>query len=336
MKVNILNYKHYSKIQGKYNIVKYVNGKTTYFGRYDTEEEAQARVEFLKKHNWDTTYTQPYQEIPEYPNVHKHIRKGYFISKKTKNKTYYEGIYKTRNEAKKRIQQLKRRSKMINCTSPVKTKIKPESIIIEYGVSQKYQVFRKKDGKIKKYAVFNTLEEAKDYVLYMYSHNWNINQEITTCTTNNNTIPTSNISNTDLLRLQKKCGILIQQEKKTHPYGVYDTWKEATRIIDFLSTMGLQGKIIEFHSREDKNLRLPREVRYCNKVGSKYIISKRLYKQHYIYGAYTSKRETRKQIEILGTYNWDTKQSIEKRRIMKIDQQVDFIKPEKQYLNCRL
>ena len=257
------------------------------------------------------------------------FEKDFLYQKKTKNKTYYEGIYETRNEAKKRIQQLKRKNKMINNTSPLKTKVIPESMLIEkYGVSQKYQVFRKKDnGKIKKYAVFDTLEEAKDYVSYMYSRNWHVKQEINTTLTNNDT---------DLDIFQKKCGILIQQEKKTHPYGVYDTWKEATRIVNFLSTLGLQGKIIEFHSSENKNLRLPREVRYCNKVGSKYILSKRLYKQHYIYGAYPSKRETRKQIEILNTYSWDTKQSIEKRRIMKIDQQVDFIKPEKQYLNCRL
>ena len=328
--MNILNYKYYSKIGNKYNVVKSVQGKSTYFGRYDTEEEARERVAFLKKHNWDTAYTkQGYIESKEYPDIHKHIQKGYFISKKTKNKTYYEGIYKTRNEAKKRIQQLKRKNKMINCTSPIKIKVIPESLIIEkYGVSQKYQVFRKKDdGKIKKYAVFNTLEEAKDYVSYMYSRNWNVNQEINTPDT---------VSNTDLSKFQKKCGILIQPEKKTHPYGVYDTWKEATRILNFLLSTGLQGKIIEFHSSENKNIRLPREVRYCNKIGSKYIIGKRLYKQHYIFGKYTNKKETRKQLEVLDTYNCDTKRSIYNQRIMRIDQEVDFIRPEKEYLDCKI
>lgn len=334
MKVNTLNYKYYSKIQGKYNVIKSVDGKITYFGRYDTEKEARERVAFLKKHNWDTAYTkQPYHEIQKY-DVHKHIRKGYFISKKTKNKTYYEGIYATRNEAKKRIQQLKRRSKMINSTTPIKTKVIPESIIIEkYGISEKYQVFRREnDGKIKKYAVFNNLEEAKKYVSYMYSQNWNINQEINTNTTSKNT----NISNANLPRSQRKCIILIQQENKTHQYGVYDTWKEATRMVNFLSTIGIHGKIIEFYQVEGKNIRLPREVRYCTRIGSRYFITKRLYKQHYIFGRYDSKKETRKQLEILDTYNWDTKRSIQNQRIMQIDQLVDFVRPEKEDLNCRI
>lgn len=115
--------KHYIKTNSGYYVKKSIKNKLYNFGRYDTEEEARERVAFLKKHNWDTAYTkQGYIESKEYPDIHKHIQKGYFISKKTKNKTYYEGIYKTRNEAKKRIQQLKRKNKMINCTSPIKTK----------------------------------------------------------------------------------------------------------------------------------------------------------------------------------------------------------------------
>ena len=85
MKVNISNFKYYSKIFGKYNVVKSTDGKMKYFGRYDTEEEAQARVEFLKKHNWDPKYAQKtYNRIKEDPDIHENIRKGFFVSKKNK------------------------------------------------------------------------------------------------------------------------------------------------------------------------------------------------------------------------------------------------------------
>lgn len=44
MKVNTSNFKYYSKIFGKYNVVKSTDGKMKYFGRYDTEQEAQKRI----------------------------------------------------------------------------------------------------------------------------------------------------------------------------------------------------------------------------------------------------------------------------------------------------
>ena len=47
--------KYYYLTQGRYQVTKSVNGKTEYFGVYNTEEEAQEIVEILKLNNWDKT-----------------------------------------------------------------------------------------------------------------------------------------------------------------------------------------------------------------------------------------------------------------------------------------
>ena len=46
-------YYHYDKIWKRYRVKKSINGKRVSFGTYATEEEAQAIVEELKKHDWD-------------------------------------------------------------------------------------------------------------------------------------------------------------------------------------------------------------------------------------------------------------------------------------------
>ena len=48
--------KNYAKTSSGYYVKKSIKGEVYTFGRYDTEEEAQTRVEFLKKHNWNTKY----------------------------------------------------------------------------------------------------------------------------------------------------------------------------------------------------------------------------------------------------------------------------------------
>lgn len=48
--------KNYFKTSSGYYVKKTINNQNYNFGRYDTEKEAQTRVEFLKKHNWDTKY----------------------------------------------------------------------------------------------------------------------------------------------------------------------------------------------------------------------------------------------------------------------------------------
>ena len=52
-------YYHYNEKSGKWHVHKCIKGLPKYFGRFNTEEEAQKVVEELKKHNWNT------EEIPE-------------------------------------------------------------------------------------------------------------------------------------------------------------------------------------------------------------------------------------------------------------------------------
>ena len=46
-------YIHYNKGTKKYAINRVVHNFRTYFGSYDTLEEAERVVEFLNKNNWD-------------------------------------------------------------------------------------------------------------------------------------------------------------------------------------------------------------------------------------------------------------------------------------------
>ena len=44
---------HYNKRTKKYTITRTIHNFRTYFGSYDTLEEAERVVEFLNKNNWD-------------------------------------------------------------------------------------------------------------------------------------------------------------------------------------------------------------------------------------------------------------------------------------------
>lgn len=50
------NSSHIFKNRNKYMIMKLVNGKNEYFGRFDTLEEAKIYRDFLEEHDWDVKY----------------------------------------------------------------------------------------------------------------------------------------------------------------------------------------------------------------------------------------------------------------------------------------
>ena len=52
---NFIGAKNYSydKRTGKYRVFKTINGKQYFFGYFDTEEEAQHRVKYLRMNNWE-------------------------------------------------------------------------------------------------------------------------------------------------------------------------------------------------------------------------------------------------------------------------------------------
>lgn len=111
--------KYYIKTpNGKFTVVKQmnINGKrrVKYFGTFDTEEEAQERVYFLKKYNWDL------DKLPETNDEYiLRIKKGrhkyyyynnnsnkWCVVKYINNKYVYFGEYCTEEEAKTRVDEL--------------------------------------------------------------------------------------------------------------------------------------------------------------------------------------------------------------------------------------
>ena len=88
---------YYIKHNGKYDVKKRLNGKTVHFGRYDTEEEAKERVEFLKKHNWDEQYIQ--KRIYPTTYIYKTLSNNYTVTKYLNGKKETFGTFKDLQDA---------------------------------------------------------------------------------------------------------------------------------------------------------------------------------------------------------------------------------------------
>lgn len=84
-----------------YSIHKYIEGKTVYFGTFDTLEEARKHRDFLINHHWDTKYVRwaPRKyNLPRYVYYNPYAD-NYYIAKKVGDTQFRFGTYKTRDEA---------------------------------------------------------------------------------------------------------------------------------------------------------------------------------------------------------------------------------------------
>jgi len=93
--------KYISKLNKKYCIYKWCNGKNVYFGTFNTLKEAQEYRDFLINHDWDLKYR---KRSPRKYNLPKYIYKkpggDMFIIRKTVDyQQVHLGYYKTLQEA---------------------------------------------------------------------------------------------------------------------------------------------------------------------------------------------------------------------------------------------
>lgn len=93
--------KYYHKqINGSFQIQKMINKKMYYFGTFKTEKEAQEKVKFLEKENWNIKYSVKKRKSN---NIY-YYGTSYFIQKNGK----YYGSYNTIEEAEKAREVLKK------------------------------------------------------------------------------------------------------------------------------------------------------------------------------------------------------------------------------------
>ena len=104
--------KNYIYNKGKYSITHTVDGKTTFYGNMDSEEEAKKIVCELKKVDWDVdSLPFLYREklLSKKPKYYTRDKKSgkYTVQKVIDGKNLRFGIFDTEDEAKDRVDYLK-------------------------------------------------------------------------------------------------------------------------------------------------------------------------------------------------------------------------------------
>lgn len=161
--------KYYSKTsKGSFRVTKWVDGKQCYFGIYKTEEEAQKRVEFLKKENWDSKYI---KERIRCNNIQQ-IGNNYHIHKNNK----YYGSYPTREEAEKAVEFFKEHdwdSEYIKYKTDKSNYVGKYISLNPFG---NYYIRKMVDGELQCFGTFRTLEQAKEERDRCVKYDWDIDR----------------------------------------------------------------------------------------------------------------------------------------------------------------
>lgn len=103
--------KYYSYGNGKYNIYRVVNGKSKFYGSFDTADEADDMVNELKNVGWnvDCLPVEFQNKLSRKPKYYSFVKNenAFQVQKVIDGKKVYFGYYKTEEEAKARVEELK-------------------------------------------------------------------------------------------------------------------------------------------------------------------------------------------------------------------------------------
>lgn len=157
----------YRKHLDVYEIVKNVNGKNEYFGRYHTLEEARKWRDYFIEHDWDVNL-----RLLGTPNKNIYKKNSKFIIiKKFKGKDYHFGSFNTLEEAEKRVKEIRLygwEKTIIDNKRLLETTV---SNIIQLP-NGKFEIIHNIKGKRHTFGVFNTYEEAEYEVKLLRQCNW--------------------------------------------------------------------------------------------------------------------------------------------------------------------
>ena len=160
-------YLSYRKHLGVYEIVKRVNNKLEYFGRYYTLEEAIKWRDYFIQHNWDINL-----RLIGTVNKNIYFKLGkYRIIKKINGKEYYFGSFDTLKEAEKRLKEIRLNGweKTIQDNERLQQTTTKNIVQLPNG---NYHIKKMINGKTFYFGVFSNYEDAVDEVKLLRKCNW--------------------------------------------------------------------------------------------------------------------------------------------------------------------
>ena len=157
----------YRKNLDVYEIIKNVNGKNEYFGRYHNLKDAIKWRDYFQENNWNT-----HLRLIGTPNKNIYLKLGkYRILKKINGKEYYFGSFNTYEEAETRVNQIRLKG--------WENVIRDNEQLIETTVTNiiqlrngKYEIVKNINGVKETFGIFQTYEEAEKEVKLLRKCNW--------------------------------------------------------------------------------------------------------------------------------------------------------------------
>ena len=162
-----MRYIQYRQDLNVYEIIKRINGRNEYFGRYHDLSEAKKWRDYFIEQDWDIN-----QRLLGTINKNIYFKLGkYRIIKHINGKDYMFGSFNTLEEAEKRLHEIRLKGWMnvINDNERLLETTVSNIIQIPNG---KFEIVKNIDGVKYTFGVFNTLEEAEVEVKLLRKSNW--------------------------------------------------------------------------------------------------------------------------------------------------------------------
>ena len=150
-----------------YEIIKNVNGKNEYFGRYHTLPEAIKWRDYFKENNWNLNL-----RLIGTPNRNIYFKLGKWrIIKKINGKDYYFGSFDNLEDAEKRVKEIRLTgwSNIINTNSRLLETTTKNIVKLPNG---KYEIVKTINHTKYTFGIFNTYEEAEKEVKLLRQCEW--------------------------------------------------------------------------------------------------------------------------------------------------------------------
>lgn len=172
-----------------YEVVKRINGKVEYFGRYHNLDDAIKCRDYFIEHDWDLNL-----RLIHTINKNIRLKRGKWTIYKTINyKEYYFGSFNTYEEAEKRLKEIRLKGweKVILDNERLIETTTSNIIQLSNG---KFEIIHNIKGKRHTFGVFNTYEEAESEVKLLRKCNWDYDALCESIDeTENGVIPITNI-----------------------------------------------------------------------------------------------------------------------------------------------
>lgn len=150
-----------------YEVVKRINGKLEYFGRFHNLDDAIKCRDYFIEHDWDLKL-----RLIHTTNKNIKFRRGkWIIYKNIDYKEYYFGSFNTYYEAETRLKEIRLKGweKVILDNERLIETTTSNIIQLPNG---KFEIVRYSNGEKNTFGVFNTYEEAQSEVKLLRKCNW--------------------------------------------------------------------------------------------------------------------------------------------------------------------